>query len=112
MTGAALRVNEAQAVYGGQPALGPVSLAVAEGERLAVVGASGCGKSTLLRLLAGLEPPAAGAVDRGGLGAGETAVVFQAPTLAPWLDAQDNAALPLRLAGVGPAEARIRAGRL
>jgi NitT/TauT family transport system ATP-binding protein len=42
-------------------------------------------------------------------GRGETAVVFQAPTLAPWLSALANAALPLELAGVGAEEARRRA---
>jgi NitT/TauT family transport system ATP-binding protein len=82
---------------------------MAAGERLALVGPSGCGKSTLLRLLAGLEAPSAGTVDRGGLERGETAVVFQAPTLAPWLSARDNAALPLRLQGIDASAARARA---
>lgn len=89
-------------------ALGPVDLAVSDGEILALVGPSGCGKSTALRLLAGLEAPSHGGVAR-ALGRGETAVVFQAPTLAPWLSAQANVALPLELAGVARAEARQRA---
>ena len=42
-------------------------------------------------------------------GRGETAVVFQAPTLAPWLSALANVALPLELAGAPPAEARSKA---
>jgi NitT/TauT family transport system ATP-binding protein len=90
-------------------ALGPVSLAVGESEIVALVGPSGCGKSTALRLLAGLEGPTRGVVRRTP-GRGETAVVFQAPTLAPWLSARANAALPLELAGVGADEARRRAG--
>lgn len=89
-------------------ALGPVSLDVAAGETVALVGPSGCGKSTALRLLAGLEAPTRGTVAR-STGRGETAVVFQAPTLAPWLSARANAALPLELAGTPRAEARRRA---
>lgn len=89
-------------------ALGPFSLAIGAGEIVALVGPSGCGKSTALRLLAGLEPPSRGEVRRTP-GRGETSVVFQAPTLAPWLSARANAALPLELAGVGKGEARQRA---
>ena len=94
--------------YGGRRALGPLSLAVRRGEVVSLVGPSGCGKSTALRLLAGLEPPTRGRVLRTA-GRGETSVVFQAPTLAPWADAQANVALPLQLAGVGGAQARGRA---
>jgi NitT/TauT family transport system ATP-binding protein len=61
-----------------------------------------------MRLLAGLEAPSRGEVMRTP-GRGETAVVFQAPTLAPWLSARANAALPLELAGAGRAEAAARA---
>jgi NitT/TauT family transport system ATP-binding protein len=89
-------------------ALGPASLEIAEGEIVALVGPSGCGKSTALRLLAGLEAPTRGEVVRAA-GRGETAVVFQAPTLAPWLSARANAALPLELAGAHKAEAFARA---
>jgi NitT/TauT family transport system ATP-binding protein len=89
-------------------ALGPFSLEIAAGETVALVGPSGCGKSTALRLLAGLEAPTRGEVVRTA-GRGETAVVFQAPTLAPWLSARANVALPLELAGTPRAEARERA---
>jgi NitT/TauT family transport system ATP-binding protein len=89
-------------------ALGPFSLSIGQGETVALVGPSGCGKSTAMRLLAGLEAPSRGEVVRTP-GRGETAVVFQAPTLAPWLSARANAALPLELAGAGRAEAAARA---
>jgi NitT/TauT family transport system ATP-binding protein len=90
-------------------ALGPLGLEIGAGETLALVGPSGCGKSTALRLLAGLEAPTRGTVTRAA-GRGETAVVFQAPTLAPWLSARANVALPLELAGMKRAEAHERAG--
>ena len=89
--------------------LGPFDLTLAAGDIVGLVGPSGCGKSTALRLLAGLEEPTRGAVRRTA-GRGETSVVFQSPTLAPWLSATANVALPLELSGMARAEARLRAG--
>jgi NitT/TauT family transport system ATP-binding protein len=94
--------------YARGPALGPLSLSIGPGETVALVGPSGCGKSTALRLLAGLEAPTRGEVTRAA-GRGETAVVFQAPTLAPWLSARANVALPLELAGAPAQDARRQA---
>lgn len=101
-------LDQVEVDYAGRRALGPFSLALEAGESVALVGPSGCGKSTALRLLAGLEAPARGSVTRAA-GRGETAVVFQAPTLMPWASAEANVALPLELAGMARAEARLRA---
>jgi ABC-type lipoprotein export system ATPase subunit len=80
--------------------------------RIALVGPSGSGKSTLLHLMAGLLNPSAGslswpALDEAGDGrAGAIAVVFQAPSLVPWLDAVENVMVPLLLKGLDEEAAR------
>lgn len=106
MSVAALRAVEVE--YGGRRALGPFDLALEPGEIVALVGPSGCGKSTAMRLLAGLERPTKGGVERAP-GRGETSVVFQAPTLMPWASALANVALPLELAGEARKAARDQA---
>ena len=69
-------------------ALDCVSLNVAEGEFVCLVGASGCGKTTLLNIIAGLEKPDSGTVQADGkpiTGPGrERLVMFQEPALFPW----------------------------
>src|SRR3954447_2235923 len=76
---------------GGRPVLEAVDLAVAAGERLALVGLNGCGKTTLLRALAGLDPPLGGEIrwDGGALPSGaararKVGVLFQAEGQAPF----------------------------
>ncbi len=90
-------------------ALDGVSLSVAPGEFVCLIGASGCGKSTLLSLVAGLEAPTSGTVATGGR---RVALMFQEPALFPWFTAAQNVELPLRANGVARSERRQRAAEL
>jgi NitT/TauT family transport system ATP-binding protein len=93
--------------FGDVVALDRVSLHAAARQVVAVVGPSGSGKSTLLELVCGLQEP-----DAGSVRAGRAVLMPQSDLLLPWLDARDNAALPLRIAGVKRDAARERAHAL
>jgi putative ABC transport system ATP-binding protein len=108
--------------YGPIPALRGVSLAVDEGEIVAVTGPSGGGKSTLLLCLAGILRPDAGEVSwrghrldtwsearRSTLRRTDFGVLFQFGQLVQELTAAENVALPLLLSGTGRREARTAA---
>ncbi|GAA0249204.1 ABC transporter ATP-binding protein [Actinomadura nitritigenes] len=125
--GHVIELDGAAKAYGGAgaPALGPVSLDVAEGEALAVVGPSGSGKSTLLNLVAGLDRPTAGTVTVDGRRVdrlGEAALarfrrerigfVFQFFNLLDDLTVADNVRLPAQLAGMPRRKAADRAAEL
>ncbi|MFM7528582.1 MAG: ABC transporter ATP-binding protein [Nodosilinea sp.] len=98
---------------GGNLAIDDVSFTVKTGEFLVIIGPSGCGKSTLLSMIAGLEVPTAGALfhrDRPIQGpAPERGMIFQQPSLFPWLSVLDNVAFGLSLQGLGKGERQERA---
>jgi ABC-type lipoprotein export system ATPase subunit len=94
--------------HAGRQVLTGLDLTVAAGEQLAISGRSGSGKTTLLLVLAGLLPPSSGQTGT-TCTPREVMYVPQAPSLVPELTAEENAALPLRLRGVRPSEARERA---
>src|SRR5699024_8163651 len=79
------------------PVLSNLYLEVHEHETLCVLGASGAGKSTLVRLLADLDEPQGGAVDRGADGR-RPALVPQSADLFPWLTVAENVGLGGRYA--------------
>ena len=90
-------------------ALDRVSLDVALGEFVCLIGASGCGKSTLLSLVAGLDTPTAGTIGTSGR---KVALMFQEPALFPWLTAAKNVELALRPSGMAAQARRNRAAEL
>jgi sulfonate transport system ATP-binding protein len=95
----------------GVRALDGVSLEVAHGEIVVVVGGSGCGKSTLLRAVSGLDTPTQGRVTLDG--ATITAphekigIIFQEPRLLPWLDVAGNVGFGLEHRPKAERQARV-----
>ena len=81
-------------------ALQNVDLHLQRNEFVSLIGPSGCGKSTVLRLIAGLLRPSAGEVRIFDLPVteprDEIGMVFQKPTLLPWLSVVDNITFPMR----------------
>lgn len=73
--------------YGTQTILKGQDLAVAAGERIALMGPSGCGKTSLLRLIAGLAKPTDGFLS---VHTDRIAYLFQEARLLPWLTAEEN----------------------
>lgn len=88
-----IEIEELAKLHGATTVFSDVSFTLAKGDRLAVLGASGSGKTTLLRLLAGLDEPTSGGIERAaGLRVG---MVFQDLALWPNLTVLDNVAFAL-----------------
>jgi len=100
---------------GPRTVLRDITLTVAPGEVLAILGASGCGKSTLLRAAGGLDTGNSGQILIGGAPVSpydaRTAVGFQEPRLMPWRTLHQNVALGLPH-GTGRTEGRERVDQL
>jgi putative ABC transport system ATP-binding protein len=108
-----------------RPVLQDITLQVASGEYVAIMGESGAGKSTLLNLIAGLDRPDSGTVFIDGVDLGtldddgrtllrrrRMGFVFQAFHVLPYLSVARNVALPLALNGIGGPAADCRLGEL
>ena len=97
-------------------ALSNISLDVAKGEFIAIVGSSGCGKSTLLTLMSGLMPPSRGSIKVNGIEVTEPSprvgFMFQKDTLLDWRSIIDNATLGAELLGLDRRRSRKRAEAL
>ena len=128
MSGHGIRIEGLRKRYGqgetAVDALKDVSMVVAPGEVVGLIGPSGSGKSTLLKCLGAVISPTAGRMTLGdetiyddgwkvgdlrALRRDRIGFVFQAPYLIPFLDVTDNVALLPMLAGVPNAQARARA---
>lgn len=103
-------------------ALDDVSLTIAAGEFVAIVGSSGSGKSTLMHLMGGVDRPTSGTVRMNGedvykrtdeqlavFRRREVGLVYQFYNLIPVLDVEENVTLPVRMDGRKVNEQRLRA---
>ena len=107
---ASISVNQVSKAYpNGQMAVRDLTLEIADGELMVLVGPSGSGKSTVLRLIAGLEAPTSGQILIGGRDVTrvppqdrDLAMVFQSYALYPHKSVRENLAFGLRMRGGRP----------
>jgi ABC-type Fe3+/spermidine/putrescine transport system ATPase subunit len=111
-----LEVRDVTVTFDGTTVLDSTSLAVDDGEIIALLGPSGSGKSTLLRVIAGIVAPDRGAVLIDGADVTTTpthlrrvGMVFQDNQLFAHRSTLDNVAFGLKMAGIGRAERRATA---
>ena len=113
---AALQVEHVTLSWAGSPTVADVSLEVAPGELVCLVGRSGCGKTTLFHGIAGLSRPDEGHVLLHGTDVtgqpGHVSYMLQKDLLLPQRTIQDNVCLPLLVAGTPKAETRTKASAL
>lgn len=106
-----VRLTSIQKSFAKTAVLHGISLDIASGEFISLLGASGCGKTTLLRIVAGLESVTAGAVEIDGRDVTglppekrDIAMMFQSYALLPHLSVAENVRFPLRMRGIGNRE--------
>jgi putative ABC transport system ATP-binding protein len=124
---ALVQINDVTKRYdgSGRPAVDGITLEIAPGEAVAVMGPSGSGKSTLLNLIAGLDRPTNGTITVAGqridrltetgmarCRRGQIGMIFQFFNLLDDLTVADNVLLPAQLAGMRRSQARVRAREL
>jgi sulfonate transport system ATP-binding protein len=120
--GAAVSLRKLEKAFDGRRVLRSLSLEIARGLFVSIVGRSGCGKTTLLRVVAGLEQPDGGELnisDVDGVngafsegaqsgGRADTRLMFQDARLLPWKSVVDNVRLGMRKAALPAALAALR----
>ena len=115
-------VEALELTYGEHRAVKNLDLTIPDGQSVVLLGQSGCGKTSTMRCIAGLESPSGGRITIGERtvfdGTRGTSVpshrrgvgmVFQSYAVWPHMTVADNVAFPLRMKGIGRAEARRRA---
>lgn len=93
MSGTEITLQHISKVYGSRTVLHDLDLTLDTGECTVILGKSGCGKTTLLRLVAGLEEPTSGTLERPK--DRKLGMMFQEARLFPWLTCRQNIALGL-----------------